>query len=53
MINNEILEIIREIFEQAYQLGKSDGLEGVHFCPKEQYSQFLERELRFHHLLKK
>lgn len=43
MTNDKLKEMMGEIFEQAYRLGKNDGLEGVHFCPKEQYNQFLER----------
>jgi len=43
MKNNELKIILELIFEQAYQLGINDGLEGVHICPKEQFREISEK----------
>jgi len=43
MTNIDLELLISMVFEKAYLLGKNDGLEGVHFCPKEQYNQFIEK----------
>lgn len=37
----ELKEIVEQVFLQAYQMGKQDALEGIHFNPRELFMHYI------------
>ncbi len=42
---NEALKIYKEIFDEAYLLGRSSGSDGVFICPDIAFEHFLQEKL--------
>lgn len=42
---SETLKIYKEIFDEAYLLGRSSGSQGIFICPKVAFESFVEEKL--------